>query len=469
MPFVKPVVAIVGRPNVGKSTLFNRLTRSRAALVADAPGLTRDRQYGEGRVGPTACIVIDTGGFDPSDRSGLQQAVNQQAEQAIAESDVLLFLLDARAGLTGHDRRIAEHLRTSGRRILPVANKAEGLPESALAEFHELGLGPPRPISAAHGEGIAALMQEALAPHHEAALTQLATASEQPPAARPRNRVAIVGRPNVGKSTLVNALLGENRMITYDAPGTTRDAIEIEFEYAGQSFVLVDTAGLRRRGKVFESVEKFSVVKTLQAIDQANVVVLLLDGAAEIAEQDAHIAGYILESGRALVLAVNKWDGIDTEQRERIGRELERKLHFLHWARVHHISALRATGLGALMRSVVAAERAAFAKLSTPKLTRALRAAVERQEPARSGRMRPKMRYAHQGGSNPPLIVVHGNSLSRVPDNYRRYLEGWFRRQFDLQGTPLRIEFRSGANPFVQARGHAHRRRAGKGGAFPVD
>ncbi len=464
---MKPVVAIVGRPNVGKSTLFNRLTRTRAALVADTPGLTRDRHYGEGRVGPVPSIVIDTGGFDPADLSGMQQAVNRQAEQAIAESDVLLFVLDARSGLTGHDRRIAERLRVSGRRILVAVNKAEGLPESAIAEFFELGLGELHPVAAAHGEGITSLMDSALAPHAEQRTPPDADAADRQ--ARPRNRVAIVGRPNVGKSTLVNALLGEDRMIAFDAPGTTRDAIEVEFTYSGQPFVLIDTAGLRRKGKVFESVEKFSVVKTLQAIDQANVVVLLLDAASEIAEQDAHIAGYILESGRALVMAVNKWDGLTPEQRDRIRREMDRKLHFLNWARVHQISALRGTGLGALMNSVQAAERAAFARLPTPKLTRSLRAAVERQEPARSGLSRPKMRYAHQGGSNPPLIIVHGNSLLHVQDNYRRYLEGWFRKEFDLQGTPLRIEFRSGSNPFVEARVRSGKPRAGKGRAFPVD
>jgi GTP-binding protein len=450
---VKPVIAIVGRPNVGKSTLFNRLTRTRDALVAPTPGLTRDRHYGEGRVGPLSSLVIDTGGFDPADTTGMQRAINGQAEQAIAESDVLLFVLDARAGVTGHDRRIAERLRITGRRILVAVNKAEGLPESAMAEFYEIGLGEPHPIAAAHGEGVASLMEEALAPFVAQAQAAAAAAPDGPDAAgRPRNRVAIVGRPNVGKSTLVNALLGENRMIAFDAPGTTRDAIEVEFEYGGQPFVLIDTAGLRRKGKVFESVEKFSVVKTLQAIDQSNVVVLLLDAASEIAEQDAHIAGYILESGRALVIAVNKWDGLDAEQRERIRRELERKLHFLNWARTHQISALRGTGLGALMQSVVAAEKAAFAKLATPKLTRALREAVERQEPARSGMSRPKMRYAHQGGSNPPLIIVHGNSLNHVQDSYRRYLEGWFRKAFALEGTPLRIEFRSSANPFAEAR-----------------
>jgi GTP-binding protein len=287
-------------------------------------------------------------------------------------------------------------------------------------------------------------------------------AGDAAPAATRCGFVALIGAPNVGKSTLVNALLGENRMIAFDAPGTTRDAIEVEFEFAGQPFVLIDTAGLRRKGKVFESVEKFSVVKTLQAIDQSNVVVLLLDAASEIAEQDAHIAGYILESGRALVVAVNKWDNLDSEQRERIRREMDRKLHFLSWARVHQISALRGLGLGALMRSVSAAEKAAFAKLPTPKLTRALRAAVERQEPARSGMSRPKMRYAHQGGSNPPLIIVHGNSLAHVQDNYRRYLEGWFRKEFALEGTPLRIEFRSSTNPFVDARERAGKGRAGK-------
>jgi len=457
---MKPVVAIVGRPNVGKSTLFNRLTRSRAALVADVPGLTRDRHYGDGRLGPVPSLVIDTGGFDPSDASGMQHAINQQAEQAIAESDVLLFVLDARAGLTAHDRRIAERLRVSGRRILPVVNKAEGLQPAALAEFYELGLGELHPVAAAHGEGVGALMDAALEPHVQAAAEPDAAAGGEQ--GRARNRVAIVGRPNVGKSTLVNALLGENRMIAYDAPGTTRDAIEVEFEFAGQPFVLIDTAGLRRKGKVFESVEKFLVVKTLQAIDQSNVVVLLFDAAAEIADQDAHIAGYILESGRALVLAINKWDGLDSEQRERIRREMDRKLHFLSWARVHQISALKGMGLGALMRSVTAAERAAFAKLPTPKLTRALRAAVERQEPARSGLTRPKMRYAHQGGSNPPLIIVHGNSLAHVQDNYRRYLEGWFRKEFELQGTPLRIEFRSSTNPYLERHERAAKGRAGK-------
>ncbi len=441
-----PVVALVGRPNVGKSTLFNRLTRSRSALVADFPGLTRDRHYGEGRVGPVPYIAIDTGGFEPVAAEGITREMALQAEAAIAESDVVVFIVDARDGLVPQDRRIAERLRRSGRRPLLVVNKAEGLPPAAIAEFYELGLGDPLPISAAHGDGVAAMMELALV-----GLTEAESPDEEREG-EARVRVAIVGRPNVGKSTLVNALLGEERMIAFDAPGTTRDAIEVEFSYGGREYLLVDTAGLRRRGKVFETVEKFSVVKTLQAIDGSNVVVLLFDAAAEIAEQDAHIAGYILEKGRALVLAVNKWDDVDDYHRSLVKRDLERKLHFLDWAKLHFISARNRSGLAALMRSVDSAHRAAFAKLPTPKLTRALRAAVERQQPPRAGHSRPKMRYAHQGGHNPPVIVVHGNSLGHVQPAYRRYLEGWFRREFALAGTPLRIEFRTSTNPYVTAR-----------------
>jgi GTP-binding protein len=441
-----PVVALVGRPNVGKSTLFNRLTRSRSALVADFPGLTRDRHYGEGRVGPLPYIAIDTGGFEPVAAEGITREMALQAEAAIAESDVVVFIVDARDGLVPQDRRIAERLRRSGRRPILVVNKAEGLSVGAIAEFHELGLGDPLPISAAHGDGVAAMMDVALAGF---VADEPAAAPEQ---AGGRIRVAIVGRPNVGKSTLVNALLGEERMIAFDAPGTTRDAIEVEFAYGGQEYLLVDTAGLRRRGKVFETVEKFSVVKTLQAIEGSHVAVLLLDAVAEVAEQDAHIAGYILEKGRALVVAVNKWDELDEYRRSLIKRELERKLHFLDWAKLHFISAQKRSGLGALMRSVDSAYRAAFARLPTPKLTRALRAAVERQQPPRAGHARPKMRYAHQGGHNPPVIVVHGNSLGHIAPAYRRYLEGWFRREFALAGTPLRIEFRTSTNPYAGPR-----------------
>ncbi|HTN50508.1 MAG TPA: ribosome biogenesis GTPase Der [Burkholderiaceae bacterium] len=443
---MKPVIAIVGRPNVGKSTLFNRLTRSRAALVADFPGLTRDRHYGDGRVGPCEYIAIDTGGFEPLHAEGIARAMAAQAEQAIAESDAVLFVLDAREGLTAQDRRIGERLRIAGRPVLLAVNKAEGLPPEATAEFHELGLGEPWPISAAHGDGVRELMDAALEPFAERAAATEEAAAES---GGRRVRVAVVGRPNVGKSTLINALLGEERLIAYDEPGTTRDAIEVEFEYDGRPYTLVDTAGLRRRGKVFEAVEKFSVVKTLQAIADANVVVLLLDASSEVADQDAHIAGYVLENGRALVVAVNKWDGLETYQRDRIRREIDRKLHFLRWARVHTISALQRTGLSAVMRSVSEAHAAAFAKLPTPRLTRALQAAVARQMPPRAGPLRPKLRYAHQGGMNPPVIVIHGNALHHVSDSYRRYLEGRFRDEFGLEGTPLRVEFRSGRNPFV--------------------
>ena len=456
---MKPVVALIGRTNVGKSTLFNRLTRSRAALVADLPGLTRDRQYGDADVGSRAFLAIDTGGFDPGSGDALQRAVNEQTETAIAESDVLLFMVDVRAGVTGLDQRIAERLRAGGKRLVLVANKAEGLDAAAGAEFYELGLGAPVLISAAHGAGLTDLMDTALAGLPEA------EAPPEAPDPERGTRVAIVGRPNVGKSTLVNTLIGERRMVASDQPGTTRDAIEVEFEFAGERFTLIDTAGIRRKGRVFEAVEKFSVIKTLQAVEQCNVVTLLLDASAEIAEQDAHIAGYILERGRALVIAVNKWDAVgDAQQRERIKRELRRKLTFLDWASMHFVSAVTGTGLKGLMRSVVAAERAAFSRLPTPKLTRALLAAVQRQEPPRAGRVRPKLRYAHQGGSNPPIIVIHGNSLRHVPDSYRRYLEGWFRDQFELHGTPLRIEFRSNSvNPYAPSR------RAGKGPAFQVD
>lgn len=446
----KPVVALVGRPNVGKSTLFNRLTRSRAALVADFSGLTRDRHYGEGRVGEIPFIVIDTGGFEPVAKDGILLEMARQTRQAIAEADVVVFLVDARAGLNAHDHEIATLLRKSGQqRVLLAVNKAEGMGAgAAISEFHELGLGQPYPISAAHGDGIVDLI--------ELALQDLAEppAEEEEPAEEGehdhRIKLAIVGRPNVGKSTLINTLMGEERVIAFDMPGTTRDAIEIDFERDGRRYTLIDTAGLRKRGKVFEAVEKFSVIKTLQAIEASNVVLLMLDAQTEISEQDAHIAGFVLETGRAVVVAVNKWDGLDGEEKERIEREFMRKLRFLSFARVHTISALRGQGIKPLLKSVNAAHAAAFAKLSTPKLTRELQAAVEQQPPPRKGIFRPKMRYAHQGGQNPPLVVIHGNALDAVPDSYRRYLETRFRNAFDLAGTPLRIEFKSSHNPYAQ-------------------
>ncbi|OZI74015.1 ribosome biogenesis GTPase Der [Bordetella genomosp. 12] len=445
----KPVVALVGRPNVGKSTLFNRLTRSRAALVADYSGLTRDRHYGEGRVGDIPFIAIDTGGFEPVAKDGILAEMARQTRQAIAEADVVVFLVDARAGLNAHDHEIARLLRKSGQqRVLLAVNKAEGMNEGkAVSEFYELGLGEPHPISAAHGDGIVDLI--------EMALQGLVTPEEEPEqdeqeGIEHRIKLAIVGRPNVGKSTLINTLMGEERVIAFDMPGTTRDAIEIDFDRDGRKYTLIDTAGLRKRGKVFEAVEKFSVIKTLQAIEASNVVLLMLDAQSEISEQDAHIAGFVLETGRAVVVAINKWDGLDDEQRERIEREFQRKLRFLSFARMHTISALKGQGIRPLLKSVNAAHAAAFAKLSTPKLTRELQAAVEQQQPPRKGIFRPKMRYAHQGGQNPPLIVVHGSALDAIPDSYRRYLETRFRNAFDLAGTPLRIEFKASRNPYAQ-------------------
>ncbi|GAA5234383.1 ribosome biogenesis GTPase Der [Verticiella sediminum] len=453
----KPVVALVGRPNVGKSTLFNRLTRSRAALVADMPGLTRDRHYGEGRVGAFPYIVVDTGGFEPVAKEGILAEMARQTRLAIDEADAVIFITDGRTGLTAHDREIATLLRRSGRKALLAVNKVEGMRyDSAIAEFHELGLGEPHAISSAHGDGVVELIDTALAglglvetPPDEEDEAQEETEFVAQDAREHRLRLAIVGRPNVGKSTLVNALLGEQRVIAFDQPGTTRDAIEIEFERGERKYLLIDTAGLRRRGKVFEAIEKFSVIKTLQAIEAANVVVLMLDAHSEISDQDAHIAGFVLETGRALVVALNKWDGLDEDQRDRIKREFDRKLRFLSFATMLTTSALHRRGIGPLMKAVDAAHAAAFAKLSTPKLTRELQAAVEQQPPPRKGIFRPKMRYAHQGGQNPPLIIVHGSGLDGVSSSYSRYLEGRFRTAFKLQGTPLRIEYRSSRNPYV--------------------
>jgi GTP-binding protein len=441
---VKPTLVIVGRPNVGKSTLFNRLTRSRDALVADLPGLTRDRHYGDGRLGARPYFVVDTGGLEPVAREGLLGEMARQTLAAIAEADAIVFLVDGREGVTPQDRRIAAELRKARAPVWLVVNKTEGMDAAiATAEFHELGLGVPYAISAAHDEGVRELADAILGELPEAPGEEARGAGEEP-------RIAVVGRPNVGKSTLVNRLLGEERMIVSETPGTTRDAIEVLFEHAGKRYVLVDTAGIRRRGRVFEAVEKFSVVKTMQAIDRANVAVLVVDAAEGVTDQDAHIAGYVLERGRALVVAANKWDGLDEYARETAKRTLARKLGFVPFARTHFISALQGEGLRPLMASVDQAYRAATAKLPTPRLTRTLIDAVARQAPPRSGLVRPKLRYAHQGGSNPPVIVVHGTALDAVPRSYRRYLEGVFRAAFGLAGTPLRIEFRTGRNPFVR-------------------
>ena len=442
---MKPVMALVGRPNVGKSTLFNRLTQSRDAIVADFSGLTRDRHYGNARQGRYEFIVIDTGGFEPDAESGIFMEMARQTRQAVAEADVVVFVVDARGGLSAQDHDIARYLRRLGKPTVLAANKAEGMQAGPqLTEFYELGLGEVHAVSAAHGQGIRSLVEAALDPLN---------LPEEDDAAPPQEtgvvKLAVAGRPNVGKSTLINAWLGEERLVAFDLPGTTRDAIAVPFERNGQKFELIDTAGLRRKGKVFEAIEKFSVVKTLQAIESANVVLLLLDATQGVTDQDAHIAGYILESGRAVVLAVNKWDAVDDYAREVLRRQIETRLAFLKFAELHYISAKKRQGLAPLWGSIAQAHKAAMTKMSTPVLTRLLLEAVQFQSPKRAGMFRPKMRYAHQGGMNPPVIVVHGNSLEHVTDAYRRFLEGRFRKAFNLVGTPLRIEMRTSKNPYA--------------------
>jgi len=436
-----PTVVLVGRPNVGKSTLFNRLTRSRDALVADMPGLTRDRHYGRGRVGERPYLVVDTGGLEPVAKDGIMHEMARQSRQAVDEADIVLFLVDGRAGCTPQDTIIATELRKTGKTILLLVNKAEGMQRAKVtAEFFELGIGEPLPISSAHGDNVSEMI--------EIALEEMPLESEEEsPEDRPP-KLAIVGRPNVGKSTLVNAILGEQRVIAFDQPGTTRDSIYIDFERNGKQYTIIDTAGVRRRGKVDEAVEKFSVIKTMKAIEDANVVVLVVDGGDQITEQDAHVADFVLQAGRALVLAVNKWDGLDEYQRDQIKRDMERKLHFLSFAKLHYISALHGNGITGVLKSVDEAYTAAMAKLSTPKLTRALIGATSKQVPPKSGRFIPKMRYAHQGGSNPPLIVIHGSGLDNVSASYTRYLERTFCEIFKLKGTPMKIQYNSSKNPF---------------------
>jgi GTP-binding protein len=445
---VKPVIALVGRPNVGKSTLFNRLTKSRDAIVADFAGLTRDRHYGTGKQGKHEYIVIDTGGFEPTAESGIYMEMAKQTRQAVAEADVVIFVVDARAGLSAQDYDIANYLRKLGKPTVLAANKAEGMTDGIkLTEFYELGLGDVHGMSAAHGQGIRDLVDLALEP-----LNLPDPEEEGEDVDSGVIKLAVAGRPNVGKSTLINTWLGEERLVAFDMPGTTRDAIHVPFEHAGQRFELIDTAGLRRKGKVFEAIEKFSVVKTLQAIADANVVVLLADATQGISEQDAHIAGYILESGRAVVIAVNKWDAVDAYQREMFERSVEQRLAFLKFAQVLPISALKRQGLAPLWKAIAAAHASATRKLPTPVLTRLLQEAVEHQAPKRAGMFRPKLRYAHQGGMNPPIVVVHGNALEHITDAYKRYLEGRIRDHFKLVGTPMRIELKSSRNPFDTSR-----------------
>ncbi|MCU0936280.1 MAG: ribosome biogenesis GTPase Der [Gammaproteobacteria bacterium] len=449
-----PVVAIVGRPNVGKSTLFNRLTRSRQALVADEPGLTRDRQYGRARVGARPWIVVDTGGLTESEE-GLDPLVTRQALQAVEEADLVLLLVDGRAGLTAGDETTVERLRRYGKPVLLVVNKTEGLdPQIAVADFHRLGLGAPQAVSAAHGHGTADLV--------EAVESALPSTEGQTPAASETAgvRVAVVGRPNVGKSTLVNRMVGGERVLTFDAPGTTRDSVEVPFSRDGRPYVLIDTAGVRRRARVDDRIEKFSVVKTLQAIEAADVVVLLLDARGGVAEQDLHLIGHVLEAGRALVLAVNKWDGLAPDERARVKSELDRRLAFLDFARPHFISALHGSGVGDLFAAVDRAAAAAARKMPTPLLTRLLQDAVAAHAPPLVRGRRIKLRYAHQGGQHPPVVVIHGNQADQLPESYRRYLTRRFREALDLEGTPVRIELRTGANPFAGRRNELSPRQA---------
>ncbi|MEN9374582.1 MAG: hypothetical protein RIR79_2134 [Pseudomonadota bacterium] len=445
-----PVIALVGRPNVGKSTLFNRLTKTRDAIVADFAGLTRDRHYGNGKHGKQEFIVIDTGGFEPDATSGIFKEMAKQTRQAVAEADIVLFVVDVRAGLSAQDHDIGKYLRKLGKPTILVANKAEGMVVGTqFIDFFELGLGEVFPISAAHGQGIRQLLDLSFA--------QLPPSLEEEKHGNAEEGViqlAVAGRPNVGKSTLINTWLGEERLVAFDLPGTTRDAISVPFERNGQRFELIDTAGIRRKGKVFEAIEKFSVVKTLQAIESANVVLLLIDATQGVTDQDAHIAGYILESGRAVVIAINKWDAVDEYARELVKRSIETRLGFFQFAATHLISAQKRQGLSPLWDSIAQAHRAANCKMPTPVLTRLLLEAVQFQTPKKTGMYRPKLRYAHQGGMNPPIIVIHGNSLEHISEAYKRFLEGRFRKEFDLVGTPLRIQFKSAENPYANKTGN---------------
>jgi len=441
-----PVIALVGRPNVGKSTLFNQLTRSRDALVADFPGLTRDRKYGEARIGSRPFIVIDTGGIT-GDEAGIDSPMAQQSLTAIDEADAVLFMVDAREGLSATDQALATHLRQSNKDFHLVVNKIDGLNEDiATSDFYTLGVESMFSIAASHGRGVRGMIEAVLADFPQ-------ERSEEEEEERGRSiRVAIVGRPNVGKSTLVNRLLGEDRVVVYDQPGTTRDSIYIDFEREDKAYTLIDTAGVRRRKNVKLAVEKFSIVKTLRAVDDAHVVILVMDAHEGIVDQDMHLLGHCIDAGRGLVLAVNKWDGIESDQREWIKAELDRRLKFADYADTHYISALHGTGVGHLYKSINGAYDSATRKLNTNTLTTILEGAVYDHAPPMVNGRRIKLRYAHAGGQNPPLIVIHGNQTGKVPNSYQRYLEKVFRRQLKLAGTPIRIEFRTSENPYAEKR-----------------
>ena len=438
---MNPVIALVGRPNVGKSTLFNRLTRSRDALVADYPGLTRDRKYGEGKIGSRGYLVIDTGGIS-GDEDGIDQVMAEQSLLAIEEADAVLFLVDGRAGLNPSDELIADHLRRTDKPCYLVVNKTDGIDEVvALGDFYGLGLiGLPRPIAASHGKGVSQLIEDVLETFPEE--------EELDESVDGGIRIGVVGRPNVGKSTLVNRMLGEDRVVVFDHAGTTRDSIYIPYRRNDKPYTLIDTAGVRRRGKVKETVEKFSIVKTLQAIKDSHVVVLVVDAHEGLTEQDMHLLGFVIDSGRALVIAVNKWDGMTGDDKEAVRHQLESRLDFASFARIHFISALHGSGVGNLYKSVEEAHACAFTKWSTNKLTTLLEDAVQDHQPPMVNGRRVKMRYAHLGGSNPPLFIVHGNMTSSLPNSYKRYLENKFIKVLKIRGTPVRFEFRTGDNPY---------------------
>jgi GTP-binding protein len=439
-----PVIALVGRPNVGKSTLFNQLTRSRDALVADYSGLTRDRKYGEGQHNDRRFMVIDTGGITGNE-AGIDAEMAAQSMVAIDEADVVLLMVDGRTGLQVGDQALVSYLRSRGKPYELVVNKIDGVGEEvAASDFHSLGVSKIHTVAASHNRGVRAMIEEVLEP--------IAWEADADLALTDGIRVAVVGRPNVGKSTLVNRLLGEDRVVVYDQPGTTRDSVFIEYERHGESYTLIDTAGVRRRKNVKEAVEKFSIVKTLQAIDQANVVVLLMDAREGVVEQDLHLLGQCIEAGRGLVVAINKWDGMDADIRERVKVELQRRLQFIDYADVHFISALHGTGVGHLYESIHRAYEAATRKLSTPKLTKLLEDIVATHPPPLVSGRRVKLRYAHIGGHNPPRIVIHGNQTENLPNSYVRYLENAFRRELDLAGTPIKIELRTGENPYAGRR-----------------
>jgi GTP-binding protein len=462
-----PVIALVGRPNVGKSTLFNRLTRSRDALVADYPGLTRDRQYGKAEVEEHPFIVIDTGGIQ-GDEQGIDALMAEQSLMAIEEADAVLFMVDARAGLTSADIGIATYLRKQDKKVFLVANKVDGIDaDSAVADFYSLGLGDTvHKIAAAHGRGVTQLLTLALTPHIEALSAPKAEENDEfdgemdnelsdeekideAPNENDKIKLAIIGKPNVGKSTLTNSILGEERVVVYDMPGTTRDSVYIPMEHNGREYTLIDTAGIRRRKNVTDVVEKFSVIKTLRAIEDSNVCLLIIDAQEGITDQDLSLLGFILESGRSLVLAVNKWDGLDDHVKERIKSELDRRLGFIDFARVHFISALHGTGVGHLYESVEEAFISATKRISTSMVTKILDMAVfDHQPPMHQGR-RIKLKYAHAGGYNPPIIVIHGNSAKKLPPSYKRYLMNYYRKSLKIMGTPIRIEFRETSNPFA--------------------